>query len=379
MSNFKLESTQKLYAWMAEEGRDARFSVPAFNIRMLTQETAKAIFRAARKEKCGTFIIEIARSEMGYTTQTPQSFASDIKMAAEQEKWDGPIFLQGDHYSLKNNTPAENQTLEQLVIDSIQAGFYNIDIDCSKLVDLSQPSIAKQQAGNTEKTIQLIKLIRQHQPDGIKIAVGGEVDKIGGQDTTTEELETFLTVLNQEILAVEGLSGIAKVACQMGTTHGGIVLANGDMAPVQIDFAQLAKLSQVAQKYGLAGVVQHGASTLPNEYFTQFPNSGVCEVHLSTEFQNIVFDHPAFPAKLKEKMYQWIDDNCLKEKNQYENKEQFYYRARKKTIGIFKDELNNLSKKNLSQISKDLEKKFRFFMQQLKVSNTQGIIRGIYN
>jgi len=35
-------------------------------------------------------------------------------------------------------------------------------------------------------------------------------------------------------------------------------------------------------KYGMAGAVQHGASTLPAELFDRFPKLGACEIHLAT-------------------------------------------------------------------------------------------------
>ena len=54
-----------------------------------------------------------------------------------------------------------------------------------------------------------------------------------------------------------------------------------------------------ASEYGMAGAVQHGASTLPAELFDRFPELGACEIHLATEFQNMLFDHPPFPAELK--------------------------------------------------------------------------------
>ena len=60
------------------------------------------------------------------------------------------------------------------------------------------------------------------------------------------------------------------------------------------------------EQYGLAGAVQHGASTLSAEAFDAFPRVGACEIHLATNFQNMVYDHPAFPAALKDEMYAWV-------------------------------------------------------------------------
>src|SRR4030043_325392 len=57
-------------------------TVSAINIRGITYHIAKAVFRAAMKEKVGAFIFEIARSEIGYTLQTPGEYAACILAAA---------------------------------------------------------------------------------------------------------------------------------------------------------------------------------------------------------------------------------------------------------------------------------------------------------
>ena len=56
------------------------------------------------------------------------------------------------------------------------------------------------------------------------------------------------------------------------------------------------------EEYGLAGAVQHGASTLPSNAFGNFPRIETAEIHLATNFQNIVFDHPRLPAELRERL-----------------------------------------------------------------------------
>ena len=68
------------------------------------------------------------------------------------------------------------------------------------------------------------------------------------------------------------------------------------------------------EDYGLGGAVQHGASTLPPEAFDAFPRAGACEIHLATNFQNMVYDHPQFPAELKAEMYAWMREHAQEEK-----------------------------------------------------------------
>jgi hypothetical protein len=71
----------------------------------------------------------------------------------------------------------------------------------------------------------------------------------------------------------------------------------------------LERLSRVArEKYGLSGAVQHGASTLPDEAFHNFPKTETAEIHLATNFQNMLYD--ALPAALRNEVYAWLRENA---------------------------------------------------------------------
>src|SRR5206468_5222165 len=84
-------------------------------------------------------------------------------------------------------------------------------------------------------------------------------------------------------------AGLSKISVQTGTSHGGVVLPDGSMADVKLDLDALAALSKVArEEYHTAGAVQHGASTLPENAFHHFPRVGTAEIHLATNFQNIL-------------------------------------------------------------------------------------------
>ena len=103
------------------------------------------------------------------------------------------------------------------------------------------------------------------------------------------------------------MAGLSKISVQSGTSHGGVVLADGSIADVKLDLDTLERLSKVARdEYGLAGAVQHGASTLPDTAFHNFPKRETAEIHLATNFQNMLFDH--MPAELRDEIYEWLDD-----------------------------------------------------------------------
>ena len=169
--------------------------------------------------------------------------------------------------------------------------------------------------------------------------------------------------------------GISKISVQTGTSHGGVVLADGTIADVKLDLEALAALSRAAREsYGLAGAVQHGASTLPASAFGNFPRIETCEIHLATNFQSIVFDHPSLPADLRGRMYAWLDENAQSERKPSDSDQQFYYKARKKAIGPFKEEVWGLPEPVRAAIAADLERTFAFLFEQLNVNGTADLV-----
>ena len=284
-------SIQGLYERMGKDEYTG-FTVPAINIRGLTYDVARAIIRAARKNDVGAFIFEIARSEIGYTEQRPSEYVSVVYAAAIREGHEGPIFIQGDHFQVNAKKYATDPDKEynaviDLIKEALEADFYNIDIDTSTLVDLSKSDIVEQQRLNFELAAKFTSYIRENQPDGIMVSVGGEIGEVGGKNSTEEELRVFM---DNYLKAVGVKIGISKISVQTGTTHGGVPLPDGSVAKVKLDFDTLEKLSKLARvEYGLSGAVQHGASTLPGDAFDKFPQTGTAEVHLATEFQNMIY------------------------------------------------------------------------------------------
>ncbi|HOU36857.1 MAG TPA: class II fructose-bisphosphate aldolase, partial [Candidatus Omnitrophota bacterium] len=307
-------------------------TIPAMNLRSMTYDLARAVFRVAKRNNSGAFIFEIAKSEMGYTNQPPVEYTSVILAAAIKENWTGPVFIQGDHIQANAKKYAEDpqkelDALKALIADAIANGFYNIDIDTSTLVDLSKPSLKKQQYNNYIACAKLTHFIRQIQPRGIMVSVGGEIGEVGHQNSTPEDLRAFMEGFKESLR--KGLVGISKISVQTGTSHGGVVLPDGTIAQVKLDFETLRTISKIARdEYGMAGAVQHGASTLPAEAFHKFPETETAEVHLATEFQNMIYDSKHFPKDLKAKMYEWLKVNAANERKEGETEEQFFYKAR---------------------------------------------------
>ncbi len=363
------------------KGQGKNFTVPAMNLRCLTYYLARAIFRVAQRLHAGAFIFEIAKSEMGYTSQTPIEYSAVVLAAAIKEGHSGPVFVQGDHCQIKatsyvENKPKEVTGLKDLVADCIAAGFYNIDIDSSTTVDLGRPSLTQQQRDNFEVCAEMTKLIRALQPKGIQISIGGEIGEVGHKNSTVEELTAFMDGYNKSL--AKGLEGLSKISVQTGTSHGGVVLPDGKIADVKVDFDTLKALSAAAQKkYGLGGAVQHGASTLPDEAFHKFPEINTIEIHLATNFQNKILDSKLFPKDLWAKMAEWIKINCASERKPKDTEEQFIYKARKRALGQFKKEIYGLPQSVKEGIAAQIEKNFEFLFKQLNVNDTKDFVTSI--
>jgi len=354
------------------------FTVPAINLRALTLDLARAIFRVAKRLNSGAFIFEIAKSEIGYTAQPPIEYSSVVLAAAVREEFRGPVFIQGDHFQVnakkfQENPKEEIEGLKSLIAEAIGSGFYNIDIDSSTLVDLSKPEVKKQQYNNFDTCAKLTQFIRQIQPRAAEVSVGGEIGEVGGKNSTPDELRAFMQGFRERLRKER--TGISKISVQTGTTHGGVVLPDGSVAQVKLDFDTLKTLSEIARKeFGLAGCVQHGASTLPAEAFHKFVECQTAEVHLATEFQNMIYESKHLPQVLKTKIYDWLKTNCADERKGGETEEQFFYKTRKKALGPFKKEIMGLPQEVRDAIAQEIEEKFDFLFKQLNAVNNKELV-----
>jgi len=373
-------SIQNLYEAIGR-GETGGFTVPAMNLRGMTYDMARAVFRAVKRHDVGAFIFEIARSEIGYTDQRPSEYAAAVMAAAIKENFRGPLFIQGDHFQVKaskfkKDPDTELQALKDLIKEAIEARFYNIDIDASTLVDLSQPTLKEQQRLNFEVTSELTAYLRGLQPNGVTISVGGEIGEVGGKNSTPEELRAFMEGYLEKLQGHgSDLKGISKISVQTGTTHGGVPLPDGTIARVKIDFETLRTLSEMARKeYGLSGAVQHGASTLPEEAFDKFPEVGTAEIHLATQFQNMVYEHPQFPDDLRQEIYEYLRQHHADERKPGETDQQFIYKTRKRGFGPFKEQFWNLPPDVKEAIGADWERKFELLFRKLRVTDTRGLV-----
>ncbi len=306
--------------------------------------------------------------------------AAAVLAAAMREGHRGPIFLQADHDQINAGNYAkdpakETQRLSDVIREQIAASFFNIDVDASTVVDLSLSTLAEQQRLNAELTAKFTRLVRELEPQGVTISVGAEIGEVGAHNTTPDELRAFMTTYPKALAAAGGGAGITKVSVNSGTYHGGKVLPDGTLAKVPVAFDTLADISRVCRtEYGLAGAVQHGASTLPMDYFGKFPESGTVEIHLALGFNNLIFDHPRLPQAIKDEIRAYCFTHHANEKKPEQTEAQFIYTTRKKAWAGMKQRFWDLPADIQETLMGSLEDMFRDMFTRMQVGGTDALV-----
>lgn len=355
------------------------FTVPAINLRVLTFSAAKAVFKSAMRINAGAILFEIARSEIGYTEQRPSEYTAYIIGAAIAMGFTGPVFIQGDHFQISPKRYSEDaqkevNAIKELSLEAIEAGFYNIDVDTSTLVDLDKETIEEQQHLNTSLSAEIAAYIRSIEPENVTVSIGGEIGEVGKQNSTEEELKAYTEGFIKKLEALDpGAIGLSKISIQTGTSHGGVVLPDGSIASVNVDFETLYNLSKITrEEYKMGGAVQHGASTLPQEAFGKFVEAEAIEVHLATNFQNIFYDHA--PEDLLKEIYGYLEKNHSNERKEGMTDEQFYYSTRKRAFGVFKKEIMALPEEVINEITDAWEEQFNQLFSSLAINDTMDFM-----
>ena len=370
-------SIQALYEARAR-GEVSGFTVPAINLRTQVFDMARTVYEAAAAAGVGAVILELARSEQTYSFQRPIDYATSVLAGAIAAGWQGPVFIQGDHYQFNAkkyaaDPEAMTEEIRRACRLAVDAGYRNIDIDSSTLVDLSKPNVDEEQHENYRRAAELTELIRTLETDGVTISVGGEIGEVGTQNSTVAELRAYLDGYRRELdLRASGARGISKISVQTGTSHGGVPLPDGGVAEVKLDFEVLRELGVVAREYGLAGAVQHGASTLPDALFHRFPAVETAEIHLATGFQNALYEHPAFPQSLHREIEAWCFGNAADERKPGQTDQQFVYTTRKKAIGPFKRQLWDLDTRD--EILASQRRKISYLFTELRVNDSRAMV-----
>jgi len=130
--------------------------------------------------------------------------------------------------------------------------------------------------------------------------------------------------------------------------------------------------------------VQHGASTLHFEDLAKLPEAGVIEVHLATQIQNILFDHPAFPVDLRKKMKSELvttkraAEGERLDSNADMSEAQRFYQARWAAWGNYKTQLWQMPDEVIAQVSDSLSEWATDVFNALRVTNRSQVLKDFY-
>lgn len=373
-------SIQDLYMARAAGGWMGK-TVPAMNLRGWTYNTCRAVFRAARGMNAALFIFEQAVAESIFAAQPPAEYTAAVLAAALREGYRGPVFIQADHDQVNAkaymaDSAAEIRRLEDIMRVQIAAGYYNIDIDASTVVDLSLPTIEDQQRLNAELTAHFTKHVRALEPEGVTISLGAEIGEVGHENTTPEELRAFMAVYPRALNSGgKALTGVSKISINSGTYHGGNIQPDGTLAAVTVDYALLKTISDICRaEFNMAGAVQHGASTLPQAQLSQFAPTGAVEIHLALGFNNLIFDHPSLPQAIKDEIRDYTFTHHLNERKASDTDAQFLYTTRKKSWKVMKERFWNLPEQIQADILASLQDMFHDMFTRMNIAGTHKLV-----
>ena len=153
---------------------------------------------------------------------------------------------------------------------------------------------------------------------------------MGEKNSTVPELDAYIHGYKAALGELGDYAGLSKISVATGTAHGGILLPDGTQADVAVDFDTLEDLGErrPVSRFG-AGAGQHGASTLPDELFSKFPETQTIEIHLATGFSNTFLDHPSLPESLRQEMYAHLDAHHADERGANDSDLVFHLKTRK--------------------------------------------------
>jgi fructose/tagatose bisphosphate aldolase len=213
-------------------------------------------------------IYEIAKSELGYTEFTPESFAKFI--IEENERLgnsDVPFAIHGDHITVAK--PEEVEPVRKLMAQELEAGFTSFAIDASHM----------ENEKNLEATSSLAKPIVEV---GLNLEV--ELGEIGAKSGSTEgftqpeEASWFIGELDKRGIHPDLL------AINNGSIHGTYFGATQEGIQLELTRA----IWEAIQPWSV-DIAQHGITGTSLDKISSFIQYGIRKGNVGTFWQNIAF------------------------------------------------------------------------------------------
>ncbi len=229
-------SIHDLYIAMGR-GEVGGFTVPAINVRAMTYDTARAVIRVGEKaQRRRVHLRDRALGDRLHRAASARVRGDRVRRRASRRV---SRARSSSRATTSRRTPRsttaprrdkELETLRALIREEIAAGFYNIDIDTSTLVDLDKPTLDEQQEVNVTLAADFAAFIRGVEPHGVTVSVGGEIGEVGGKNSDVHELHAYMNGFNRKLKERGAtLVGLSKISVQTGTAHGGFVNADGSV------------------------------------------------------------------------------------------------------------------------------------------------------
>ncbi|GLI39073.1 fructose-bisphosphate aldolase [Geobacter hydrogenophilus] len=284
----------------------------------------------AAEELDAVIAFELTRTEGGldggYTGQTPQVFFDTVIECAERYKFTKPFIIHGDHTTVQNTSPQEQECARLLIEGQIEAGYTSFAIDASfnPLPD------------NIRITAELAATV-ENEGYGLEVELG-EVKRPGVESnlTTVEETEEFLSSLAKQGIHPQLL------AIDNGSKRGNYL--DGEM--IRIDLDRTREIYDAAVHLGLAGLVQHGITGTPLRLVGKLANYGIRKGNIGTLWQNVA--HAGLPLDLMDAMRHWARENG---------------KDIKFATKVFKSEIDAIPEENAKQILDMAYREAKEFLQ----------------
>ena len=294
---------------------------PRINIRALTYDAARALFRAAMRHDVGAFIFEIARSEIGYTEQRPGEYAACVLAAAMRER----IQRAGVHPG--RSLPGQREEVGHAgragggdesagVAHRRSAGrrvlqhrHRHLDARRPRLPDARRTAARELRGHRASDEVHPRAASRRgsRSPSAARSARSASTTR-----SPTRSAPTWTAC--KRLLG--GTTGISKISVQTGTSHGGVPLPDGSIAQAKIDFERPARDDATSAARSTASPA--ACSTAPrrcrSRSSTSSPKPRRWRSISPRGFQNMILDAPSFPQEMKDGIREFCFANCLDER-----------------------------------------------------------------
>ncbi len=272
-------------AFYTKKGKGSfdRMTIPVFEISGLTYEGARQLFRSAGANNARAFVLSIPREEAQKSARAVDNFVTIGLAAALREGVTGPLFFEAALPLRKgpyeNDPSGEWSALKTLAKNAVAAGVFNFRIDMSPLTEFSGATFEDQHAANADRTVDLIRVIRDVEPKEVSISIAGTLVTAPQRMPGIDDLRAFLDRVIRE-LKVEARNPIGLSHLLLGgvnekfVTPPPFVPAPEDKRPVW-EMEQCSELATSA--YHLAGISVVGEETWSDAFYEYFPRANAAE------------------------------------------------------------------------------------------------------